>query len=108
MYTRILIPLDGSSLAEQVLPYGRFLGRALRIPVHLLRVTDENEMLVTVAMKARLHSAAGRSRSEVSLGKTAFAVGVEQRGLLGGDRAIIRVGASQLVGGERKSPRSHH
>jgi nucleotide-binding universal stress UspA family protein len=40
MYTRILIPLDGSSLAEQVLPYGRFLAKALAVPVQLLKVID--------------------------------------------------------------------
>jgi nucleotide-binding universal stress UspA family protein len=47
MYTRILIPLDGSSLAEQVLPCGRFLAKALRIPVQLLRVIDGNEIALT-------------------------------------------------------------
>lgn len=47
MYTRILIPLDGSSLAEQVLPYGRFLAKALRMPVQLLRVVNVNEIALT-------------------------------------------------------------
>ena len=56
MYTRILIPLDGSSLAEQVLPYGRFLGRALRIPVHLLRVADENEIPLPAEADQRFRS----------------------------------------------------
>jgi len=40
MYTRMLIPLDGSKLAEQVLPYARFLARALSIPVELLQAAD--------------------------------------------------------------------
>jgi nucleotide-binding universal stress UspA family protein len=40
MYTRILLPLDGSRVAEQVLPYGRFLAEALKIPVELLEVVD--------------------------------------------------------------------
>jgi len=39
MYTR-LIPLDGSKVAEQVLPYARFLAKALAIPVELLEVVD--------------------------------------------------------------------
>jgi nucleotide-binding universal stress UspA family protein len=47
MYTRILIPFDGSSLAEQVLPCGWFLAKALRIPVQLLRVIDGNEIALT-------------------------------------------------------------
>ena len=40
MYTRMLIPLDGSIVAEQVLPYARFLAKALAIPVELLEVVD--------------------------------------------------------------------
>jgi nucleotide-binding universal stress UspA family protein len=40
MYTRMLVPLDGSKVAEQVLPYARFLGRALAIPLELLEVVD--------------------------------------------------------------------
>ena len=40
MYTRMLIPLDGSTVAEQVLPYARSLAKALTIPVELLEVVD--------------------------------------------------------------------
>jgi len=40
MYTRILIPLDGSKVAEHVLPYARLLAGALKIPVELLGVMD--------------------------------------------------------------------
>jgi nucleotide-binding universal stress UspA family protein len=40
MYTRILLPLDGSKVAEQGLPYARFLAKALKIPVELLEVVD--------------------------------------------------------------------
>jgi nucleotide-binding universal stress UspA family protein len=40
MYTRLLIPLDGSKNAEQVLPYGRFLAKQLAIPVELLGIID--------------------------------------------------------------------
>jgi nucleotide-binding universal stress UspA family protein len=40
MYTRMLIPLDGSKVAEQVLPYARFLAKGLVIPVELLEVVD--------------------------------------------------------------------
>lgn len=37
MYSRILVPLDGSKVAEQVLPYVRLLAPAFQVPVHLLR-----------------------------------------------------------------------
>jgi nucleotide-binding universal stress UspA family protein len=40
MYERILVPLDGSPLAEQVLPYVRLLAQKLGAPVDLVRVFD--------------------------------------------------------------------
>ena len=38
MYGRILVPLDGSELAEQVLPYVSFLSQKLQSPIQLLQV----------------------------------------------------------------------
>lgn len=38
MYKRILVPLDGSHQAEQVLPYVCWMARSLSLPVELLRV----------------------------------------------------------------------
>jgi len=46
MYTRMLIPLDGSQVAEQVLPYARFLAKELAIPVSLLEVVDPDALAV--------------------------------------------------------------
>jgi len=40
MYTRMLIPLDGSETAEKVLPYARALAANLNIPVELLGVIE--------------------------------------------------------------------
>jgi nucleotide-binding universal stress UspA family protein len=40
MYTNIIVPLDGSTLAEGVLPYVRSLARQLELPVTLLQVID--------------------------------------------------------------------
>ncbi len=40
MYTRMLVPLDGSVTAEKVLPYARGLARSLKIPVELLAVIE--------------------------------------------------------------------
>ena len=37
MYDKILIPLDGSALAEQVLPYVSPLAKALVASIELLR-----------------------------------------------------------------------
>ena len=44
MYTKILVPLDGSNLSEGVLPYVRSLARAVNAPVELLRVDDTTQM----------------------------------------------------------------
>jgi nucleotide-binding universal stress UspA family protein len=40
MYEKILVPLDGSNLAEQVLPFVHCLAKADDIPIELLTVTD--------------------------------------------------------------------
>ena len=40
MYKKILVPLDGSTLSEGVLPYVRSMARAIRVPVELLHVDD--------------------------------------------------------------------
>jgi len=48
----MLVALDGSKVAEQVLPYGRFLAKALGIPVELLQVVDP-ETLVAFANPAQ-------------------------------------------------------
>ena len=40
MYARILVPVDGSSLSEQVLPYVQQLGLGLSIPVTLMTVVE--------------------------------------------------------------------
>jgi nucleotide-binding universal stress UspA family protein len=40
MYRQMLIPLDGSNVSEQVLPYARLLAHNLNLPVELLAVVD--------------------------------------------------------------------
>ncbi len=44
MYTKILVPLDGSRLAEQILPYVSLVAEAFGIPVELLRVDDSGSL----------------------------------------------------------------
>jgi nucleotide-binding universal stress UspA family protein len=43
MYTQMLVPLDGSKIAEAVLPYARMLAENLQIPVELLTVVNVAE-----------------------------------------------------------------
>ena len=40
MYSKILVPLDGSPLAEQILPYVRLLAVTDNIPVELFWAND--------------------------------------------------------------------
>jgi nucleotide-binding universal stress UspA family protein len=54
MYTKVLIPLDGSKTAEKVLPCARYLVSKFKIPVELLAVIDIAEMATHIsAEKAR-------------------------------------------------------
>lgn len=39
MYSKLLVPLDGSQSSEAILPYARFVSKALSLPVELLQVT---------------------------------------------------------------------
>jgi nucleotide-binding universal stress UspA family protein len=40
MYTRVVVPVDGSELSEWALPHGEELARAIGLPLHLIRVVD--------------------------------------------------------------------
>lgn len=51
MFTRLLIPLDGSKTAEQVMPWARVFAEGFKLPVELLAVIDV-ETLLTSADKA--------------------------------------------------------
>lgn len=54
MYSRMLIPLDGSKTAEKVLPYARYLAGKFRMPIELLSVIDIAEIAAHLsAAKAR-------------------------------------------------------
>jgi nucleotide-binding universal stress UspA family protein len=40
VYSKVLVPLDGSTVAEQALPFARLLAGAFQIPVELMSVID--------------------------------------------------------------------
>ncbi len=40
MYARIVVPLDGSEVAERALPQAEELARRLSVPLHLVGVVD--------------------------------------------------------------------
>lgn len=49
MYTRILVPMDGSKTAENVLPYARAFAGSFKVPVELLAVVDIGELAMRIA-----------------------------------------------------------
>lgn len=46
---RIVVPLDGSALAEQALPYAEVLASLLGVPIHLVRVIDPTHLSTPLA-----------------------------------------------------------
>jgi nucleotide-binding universal stress UspA family protein len=55
MYSKILVPLDGSKTAEKVLPYARYLAGKLKAPVELLAVLDIAEMATHITAERARH-----------------------------------------------------
>src|SRR5690242_20353843 len=45
MFTKILVPLDGSKLSELILPYAKSLAVGLKIPMELLAVVDSDAVV---------------------------------------------------------------
>lgn len=70
MYSKILVPLDGSQLSEGILPYSRSLAKALGIPLELLHVIDPE------TIEASSSSATGRyffaAEAEIQKARTTY------------------------------------
>lgn len=49
MFSKIVVPLDGSPVAEVVLPYARWLAQGLKLPVMLLSAIDLEEVARHIA-----------------------------------------------------------
>jgi len=57
MYKKILVPLDGSTISEGVLPYARAFATALHVPVHLLQIMDTETLIPSdAASQGRFHN----------------------------------------------------
>jgi nucleotide-binding universal stress UspA family protein len=68
MFDKILVPLDGSQLAEQALPTVVILARAFAAEVHLLGVCEPDEGDGPDGCHAYIQGVAGRLREEVGTG----------------------------------------
>jgi len=94
VFTRLLIPLDGSKTAEQVVPWARVFADGFKLPVELLAVIDV-ETLLTSADKARhydklVEQMTGDSRAYIERISGRF-VGARVR------RSIEQGGAAELI-----------
>jgi len=92
MFGKILVPLDGSKTAENVLPLARSFARALQIPVELLGVIDIVEMAYQIArdrvsiITSLVNDATGRF--------TEYLEGIAQNFPTGTARCTIQTGSA--------------
>lgn len=73
VFKRLLVALDGSTTAEQVLPYARTFARGLNLPIELLAVVDARTPLTSVE-KARVSDRLvreGKRKAEIYLFRVA-------------------------------------
>ena len=68
MYDCILVPLDGSTTAEEALPYARWLAETFRISIELVAVVD-TEAFTAAASIDRAHSATMVQQEEIGRAK---------------------------------------
>jgi nucleotide-binding universal stress UspA family protein len=64
MFTRLLIPLDGSNTAEQALPWARAFAERFRLPVELLAVVDVESLLTSVERARRFDKLVEQTSTE--------------------------------------------
>ena len=69
--TRIVVPLDGSALAEASLPMARRLARDLGVPIHLVRVADFD--VVRASVEAGIAAALDAAQAQAEIVRLATA-----------------------------------
>ncbi|HEX6768872.1 MAG TPA: universal stress protein [Candidatus Binatia bacterium] len=63
MYSKILVPLDGSKTAEAVLPYSKFLAETLHLPVQIVHAIDPQTVAPAVQTKREMEYLQGAAAS---------------------------------------------
>lgn len=67
MYSQILVPLDGSPMSEQILPYAQKFATAFRCPVELMHVVDPDTIDALVdAGRGRLNDTVSADLTKTS------------------------------------------
>ena len=69
MFNHILVPLDGSELAEQALPHARNLAKTNGATVHFVRVTSDHPEAAVSGLVGHPRAKRQTWRSLVSLSK---------------------------------------
>ena len=100
MFTRILVPLDGSPLAEVVLPHAELFARIFGASIHLLRVLEpisyhENPAAVD-PLRWQLHKAEAEAYMQGMVNKVRENLG--EKSIMGEDEKMSRVGYSVREG----------
>jgi len=105
MYQRILIPLDGSELAEDILPHAEALARAFKAEVVLLQVISAYPVSphVTAPMMQRVEDVERLAREEA----TAYLTRIEEWLQVKGIR-VQKIVSTGEVAGEILEQARHH
>lgn len=106
MYERLLVPLDGSKLAEQVLPYARLIAKAMHLRLHLLRVVEPTATLLDNELhpSMRRHDPADHLKGLAQEYLDKVAAGLKEEDLLA--KALVREGnaASEILADADQEP----
>lgn len=102
MFSRIVVPLDGSDVAEQALAPAADLARRLGVPLHLIRITDMAHADVTAFYGYMVDSSAvaKQLRDEVILAREYLdenARGFIDTGLMVSTQVEVGLAAAELV-----------
>ena len=100
MFTRILVPLDGSPLAEVVLPHAELFARIFGASIHLLRVLEpisyhENPAAVD-PLRWQIHKAEAEAYMQGIASRVRKNLG--EKSIIGEDENMSRVGYSVREG----------
>lgn len=87
MFDRILVPLDGSPLAEQALPYARYIATTFAVPIQVLACAPGSPLKPTGASK--LHGLVGNYLERMC--EPLRASGLQASTLLSGDDAAVAI-----------------
>ncbi|HSW57373.1 MAG TPA: universal stress protein [Dehalococcoidales bacterium] len=85
MFERILLPLDGSELAEAALPYARNLAEQLEAEIYLIHICPPEHQFYTHMHQIYLNSIQERMLQKINAGRTAASEKKIQAEVLVGD-----------------------